>query len=346
MGIKTRNSSLDIIRIMAFFFVLSVHFFYHNGFYYEQVVGYKMYIATIIRSFFMVCVPLFIILSGYLMKDKKCTKNYYKKIWKTIILYILASIFCLLYKTLFLNMSISLSDGILSILNFTAAPYAWYVEMYIGLYLIIPFINVMWRELKDLKERKFLIFIFIFLTSCPGIVNIKYQIIPDWWSATYPIMYYLIGCYLAEYKLPITRKLNVHLLFAVLMLNGLLNCYLSYGKSFRWGIWQDWGAFPNLLLTVLMFNLILNIDTSRLDEKIKVKLAKISNLCFVSYLVSWIFDSFFYTILNQAVQDVLMRMKYYIFIVPTIFICSLLLSYCINTIYKWMLEIYLKLIKI
>ena len=37
--LERRDSSLDIIRIVAVFTVLSVHFFLHNGFYSESVSG-------------------------------------------------------------------------------------------------------------------------------------------------------------------------------------------------------------------------------------------------------------------------------------------------------------------
>ena len=38
--LERRNSTLDLIRIVAVFSVLSVHFFLHNGFYSEKVEGF------------------------------------------------------------------------------------------------------------------------------------------------------------------------------------------------------------------------------------------------------------------------------------------------------------------
>jgi len=80
--VKKRNPSLDIIRCIALFSVISVHFFLNNGFYGEIVIGKTMYIATIFRSMFMVCVPLFLVLTGYLMSGKKLSKTYYLGIKK------------------------------------------------------------------------------------------------------------------------------------------------------------------------------------------------------------------------------------------------------------------------
>lgn len=54
-----RNPAADLIRILAFFLVVSVHFFLNNGFYSTIVEGERMFIMTIMRSFFIICVPLF-----------------------------------------------------------------------------------------------------------------------------------------------------------------------------------------------------------------------------------------------------------------------------------------------
>ena len=87
---KKRSVSMDIIRCFALLFVVSVHFFLNNGFYDVPVYGARMYIMTLMRSFFMICVPLFMILSGYLMCNKKLGKGYYKKIIYILGIYLFA----------------------------------------------------------------------------------------------------------------------------------------------------------------------------------------------------------------------------------------------------------------
>ena len=80
MNLTKRNPAADIIRILAFFLVVSVHFFLNNGFYSYIVEGKRMYIMTLMRSFCIICVPLFLTLSGYLLRRKQLEKNYYKRI--------------------------------------------------------------------------------------------------------------------------------------------------------------------------------------------------------------------------------------------------------------------------
>ena len=96
MDIKKRNPAADIIRCLALFLVISVHFLLHNGFYYHPSDCTRMYVMHIFRALFIICVPLFMTLSGFLLRNKMLNIDYYKRISKTIVTYVLASIFCII----------------------------------------------------------------------------------------------------------------------------------------------------------------------------------------------------------------------------------------------------------
>lgn len=51
---KKRNINLDIIRSIAVFSVLSVHFFLNNGFYTEIIKGKRMFVMFTMRTAFMI----------------------------------------------------------------------------------------------------------------------------------------------------------------------------------------------------------------------------------------------------------------------------------------------------
>ena len=203
MNLTKRNPAADIIRILALFLVVSVHFFLNNGFYSHTVEGKRMYVMTLMRSFFIICVPLFLTLSGYLLRRKQLEKSYYKRISKIIITYVLASLLCVVYSIVFLEQDLTIKSIILNILNFKAAPYSWYIEMYLGLFLLIPFLNMVYNALPSQKSKIWLIITFIILTSLPSVLNIynfdsldwwalpsssssKNKLIPAWWQTLYP----------------------------------------------------------------------------------------------------------------------------------------------------------------
>ena len=124
MSGQRRDISADIIRCLAFFFVVSVHFFLNNGFYGQPVVGTRMYIMTLMRSFFIICVPLFLMLSGYLLRKKQLEKRYYKRIGKIVVTYILASLLCVADSVVCLKQDVTGKSVLFNLLNFSAAPYS------------------------------------------------------------------------------------------------------------------------------------------------------------------------------------------------------------------------------
>lgn len=226
---KERDPNADLIRCVAVYSVLSVHFLLNTGFYSVPTVGLDMLLLCMYRSLFMICVPLFMILTGYLMQHKTLSHGYYRGLLKTLEIYVLASIACLLFKKFVLGYRVTLKTAILDILDFDAANYAWYIEMYIGLFLMIPFLNLAWHGLKNQKEKRILVFTMISLTLLPKLLNIFDFRTAGWWASPslsttydplvpgfftvmYPITYYFIGAYLREYGWKLNRLLNVLLL--------------------------------------------------------------------------------------------------------------------------------------
>ena len=343
-----RDLGLDITRIIAFASVPSVHFFLNSGFYDTPVLGEKMYIMVIFRTLFMICVPLFMLLSGYLMSeqkilmDKKSLWIQYKKLSKIIITYVLATLVILLYRNFYLHEQLTLKSCISNILGFNQ--YSWYVEMYIGFFLLIPFLNYLWNGIqKDAKQV--LVVVVIALTTVPSILNIwdfgsvkalispwtstNYKtIVPDWWMMLYPITYYYIGAYIKSYINIKKLKTWKLIILLVLMVSafGLFNIWRSYSVKFVWGSWCDWGGFQNVIDTVLIFLIINSIDYQKVNEKIASFLALISNLTFGAYILTWIPDNKFYPKLKELEPVMQSRFKYFPIIVGGTIVISLILS--------------------
>ena len=84
---KTRDIQLDFVRVVATFFVMSVHFFLKTGFYKQQIIGWESFVQILFRSLFMTCVPLFIILSGYLLNYRNINIKHFLSIRKVLFQY-------------------------------------------------------------------------------------------------------------------------------------------------------------------------------------------------------------------------------------------------------------------
>ena len=349
MDTQKRSIAADIIRCLAFFFVVSVHFLLNNGFYSQIVEGERMLAMTLMRALFIICVPLFIMLSGYLLRKKELSKKYYARISKIIITYLLASVVCVLYSVFFLNQEFTLSDVLLKILNFSAAPYSWYIEMYLGLFLLIPFLNILYNNIPSQKRKLCLVITFVILTSLPSVVNVynftsaswwalpsssleTNKLIPAWWVGFYPITYYFIGSYLSEYGLKIKKTLNVLLIILCLLGSGFYSYWRSYKTTFIKGAWCGYESVFNIVLTTLVFVFIINNNYEKIPPKLSRFIQKVSALCLGGYLVSWVFDSMFYPKLTEKVPLVTSRLEYYFVIVPAVFVLSVITSNVLSMI--------------
>ena len=349
--IKERNYSLDIVRIFAFFCVICIHFFLNTGFYSQPIEGTQMFFMCIIRSFFMICVPLFIILTGYLMSSKKWSGRYYLGIIKTLGIYVLASIVCIVYKIYVLHQDITFKNALFSILDFTGANYAWYIEMYIGLFLLIPFINAMFRGLETRKAKLALVLTLISLSALPSIINIfnfdvigwwakpslsvvYRSIVPDWWIMIYPLTYYCIGAYMKEYPIKLKKRVIFPLWMLFVIAFGAFNFYRSRGGIFSWGKYTDWYSLPVTIMTILAFAFISNIKTDKYPKPLKLSLKYISDISLGAYLLSYVADSYVYSKLIIDVPQPLERIYYFIPIVLIIALLSLAGSAIINLIWS------------
>lgn len=331
MEMKKRSINVDLVKTVAVFSVISVHFFLNAGFYSKIVSGSNMYLMTFFRTLFMICVPLFLITTGYLMKSKTLGKKYYLKISRVLIIYIIDAIMYLAYHALYLGESFSIKHIVRCILEFDIG-YSWYIEMYIGLFLLIPFINLIYNNLKSKKEKQILILTMLLLTSFQGVFNIKYALIPKWWTNIYPLTYYFIGCYIKEYKINLKKYQNILILLTCLIISTLVNIYLSYDKNFVWSIHNDWGSILNVLTSTLVFIFIINLNLQNINIKLKKIISKISELSLGIYLTSSIVDNFLYS--NYFADINLLSFIGYFKIVPLVFILSTSLSMIINIIYQ------------
>lgn len=348
MSIKKRDVSADIIRCFALLCVISVHFFLHSGFYVELVEGKRMLIMHIMRALFMVNVPLFITLSGYLLNKKELSVKYYKRIFGILFTYVIASLVCIAYCAFNLHQTFTIKLIVLKILDFAAAPYSWYVEMYIGLFLMIPFLNLVYNNITSQKWKRVLIVTFIILTILPSALNEfnldyfewwsfpalsslpTHQLVPAYWVKFFPVTFYFLGCYLKEYGFKINKVLNVLLIALCVVLGGLYTYWRSYKSSFVLGEWAQEYSLVNVFLTILIFSLCTNTNYDKVPAWITKFIRKISGLCFGAYLVSWVFDDYFYPTLLEKVPDMINRLEYYFVMVPLVFLLSLFVSYLMS----------------
>ncbi len=342
-----RSLSMDLIRVFALFSLVCVHFFLNIGYYNVPMVGKRMYVMTLVRSFFMICVPLFIMLSGYLMCKKKLEARYYKGLIKTVAIYLLASAVSFAFKCTQGISVPSFGEFWLETAQYSAAPYSWYVEMYLGLFIIIPFLNVLYNGLDSKKKKTALVVTLMALTTFQSIFNSYIDVYPDFWVEIYPITYYFIGCYIREFPIKVRKVWLCLAAVAVDIALGTFTYLRCDGDLFKWGVWQKWGSIGVLALSVLVFLIIKDIEfktENGFSRAVSWVFYHLSSCTFGAYCVSYIFDAWLYPRLNARVIEVTQRAVYMPVMVALVFVGSLLLSGALNGIYSLVVFIISKLI--
>ena len=348
---SSRMIGPDVVRIAACFSVIAIHFLLNIGFYKVPIEGTNMHIMLLMRMLFSVCVPMFMILTGYLMVNRTLSIRHYGKGMRVIWIFLLCSLACIVYKIYIRDVG-TWGTNLKDILIYWAAPYSWYIEMYIGLFLLIPFLNLIYKNLPSKGWKIALVITLLALNAIPKFVNgfnftqegwwsdptlsTQYQrILPRWWSYnTYPLAYYFIGAYLREYGLKLNGILHRVLIVLTLGLSFLYQKWRSGKGVFAEGLGSEWDFLLTVILSTLVFALIVQKPYRRVSDGTAKFIRYISGLTLSMFMVSYIFDDTFYRILNQKVPVVQDRLVWFLVIVPAVFLASMALSAVLDLIYR------------
>lgn len=322
---KERDFGLDLTRAAAAVLVMSVHFFMNTGYYNFPIDGPVMVLAAVLRMVCMVCVPLFLLLTGYLCSGRGWSPGYYRRLLPVLLIYGLAGIACMAYRTVWGGEEITLLDGIRRLLEFSAAPYAWYVEMYIGLFLLIPFVNAAWRGLDE-RGRLALTVTLLTVTALPTVSNALWHLLPGWWTGLYPLTYYVLGAWLRDHPVRMAGwKLALGWLGLAAAV-GLLMGAVRWGQTFAYAEFNYWGSLFVTGETVCAFSLLRRADGARVPAPARWCVRQIARLALPIYLMSYIVDRLIYPLLTARVPTMAGRLLWMPAVVPAVLVCSALLA--------------------
>lgn len=310
-----RESGIDLVRITGMFFVLGVHQFLYNGFYYEPQQGVLIWAADVFRWLFYCCNGIFMMLSGYLRSNKTDFRDCYRGLVPILIGYGLTCL--VVYPAMDLSgEKLSLFGWLSKFITF--GNYAWYLEMYLGLTLFSPVINL---GLKQMSDRNLTIFalIMIFVTSAHSMTAL--DVIPDYWSALYPATYYVLGAAIRRLK-PCVKPWQ-GMGAALLVCMGLaLVSIVSTEEGFSKGFTQGYGGIWTMLTAACVF---LGLYRVRVGERMGRVLAWLSGGVFEGFLLSKAFDLWTYPLVRQWHHPENYLLVFVTVTLPS-FICCLLLG--------------------
>lgn len=310
-----RQSGIDLVRITGLFFVVGVHQFLYNRFYYEPQTGFWMWSADVWRWLFFCCNGIFMMMSGYLRCRKTDFHDCYRGLIPVLLGYTLCC--CIIFPVqAMLGEKMAVIDWLTRFVTF--GNYAWYVEMHIGLILFSPVINLGLKHMDDQTLGKFTL-IMIFATSAHNMTAL--DLIPNYWSSLYPVTYYILGAAIRRLQPKVRPWQGLGL--ALLISMGLAVCsILTTDEGFSKGFTQGYGGIWTMLTAACVFLGLYRVKVGKGTAKV---LAWLSGGVFEGYLLSKIFDLWTYPLVRQWHTPDKFWLVFLVVTVPT-FICSLLLG--------------------
>ena len=334
---KERKLNIDILKCIAIVFVVAVHFFLHTNYYGRSYTFKSIFLSSFIWMIFMTCVPIFIMTTGYLMKDKTYSKTYFIKLLPVIGIYCLAASIYTFFDVRVFNIDYL---GKLLVNIFSFSHYAWYVNMYIGLYIMIPFLNAGFKSFNNRRNQAIALGVLVLLTIIPATLSlfnnnkqifmIVSHLIPDYWKGLWPITYYLVGAFIASFK----KKSTIKELFLVILILDVLSVLgLSVISESSFGI--EYGVLPVFLLSSLIFYSVIQLRVDIKNEWLQKVVLFISKNTLPIYLLSVIGDLYWYPKIVEKWGDFASILPKFPFIVIFLFLQSLFITYVITRVLKF-----------
>ena len=231
---NSRNSNFELMRIVSMFFIVLCHIIGH-GQMLEHSSGVLQLILRIISYIGIVHVNSFVLLTGYFQYNKKFSVRKLLKIinqqwfYKVIItlLFVFLGIQTVTKLELFNNL-----------LPFDITGNYWFINCYIVLYILSPFLN-RFIEHTNQKEHRRCLLVFLLLFSIIPMLTDGYLVSNTGFTVVQFVLLYLTGAYLHKYPI----KNNIHfkyysknkrqMIFFILMIFlGILNLSFSISADF------------------------------------------------------------------------------------------------------------------
>ena len=291
--IKTRKTFLDLLRIIACFFVIVNHT--NSGIFLSTTPQNLVWFVSLTYFFVSkIAVPIFFMISGYLLLNKI---DSYKKCLQRIIRIVTVLIGCgfiyAIYHNYYINPNPSFISAIKQFLTvYIASPSnaLWYLYTYLGILFMLPFLQKMVSLMTKRDYHIFFAISGLFFSILPILTHYCHLITVD---ANFQLPLFgeyicmlFIGQYFSKFGIKKTRRgfCVACVLFVTMVAFNVIATYFEYQKSSsNYLFFDDCTFFPIVLQSVCVFYLISFVKA---PEKLAKIISYIGSCTFGIYLLS------------------------------------------------------------
>ena len=279
-----RESGLDLLRCFATFLVVLGHSYLSNGYTITPQVGVSMWLAGSFQLMGRCSVGIFLMLTGYLQGRKTDWKSCYRSLPVVLMSYAIAAAICIPIRHYVFGDVQSITTWAQRFFGYSGAYYGWYVEVYVGLTLLTPFLNV---ALNHSSNKRLLGFaaVLLFLSSLPGLT--RWTIVPGFFVNLYPISYYVLGVIVRRVQPKIKPIFGLLAALASALLMGAVTVLSTDGYFAQAMTW----SFGDLGMVIVSVGLFIGLYRIKLPQWLGRVFAFLASGCFGAYLLSHLLDA-------------------------------------------------------
>lgn len=166
------------------------------------ILTVKYEVTWFLKCFCLCAVNCYAMASGYLLADKKFRLSRIVTLWFEVEIY---SLLVSIFSTVVTGNELSVKQIVMSAMPFISKQY-WYFTIYVGVFFLSPYINLIIRRLEKNTLEKLLITIFVLVCMIPAMFNFDLFETPT--GSLFWMSYcYLLGGYIRKYGIRIKRPL-------------------------------------------------------------------------------------------------------------------------------------------
>lgn len=249
---KKSNISLNLLKIISIWFVVGMHFLSHSGYLLNALNSFRMEanLVWLVRSFIMVAVNCFVLITGYYQSDKESIKL--RKCSALMGAMLFYSIAISIIMVVLLHKKLTMVQAIYTLFPFSTKSY-WYMTCYLVLYLMSPYINRAFDNLDKKTLGKVLLVAVVLFSIIPTVFNSICSTLDD--TNGFGIIWFVV-LYLTGYWL---RKSGFHFCHSITA-PGLyvVSCILTFtiSVSMNWIGMHVYSGFQGYPISNLGYNYV------------------------------------------------------------------------------------------
>lgn len=193
---KVRQSNFELMRIVSILFIIIWHIIFHGSIFFYHGEPY-IFISNVILAIIIVHVNSLVFITGYFNGNQKKINT--KKIFKligTVWFYKVLILLILLFLRIDHFNKVTILEEILPL----DVRHYWFINCYIIIYILSPYLNKVTENLSEKEFFKFIIKLLVLLSIIPMITQGRFIFNNGYNIINFTIMYYL-GSFFKKYPL-------------------------------------------------------------------------------------------------------------------------------------------------